>query len=234
MPSKQDLPALRIVSLPAGTDDEDTPRLIGNSGYRQIGHEQIPERTGECSAWELAKEEYGCSSLPGASSRDRGAYAQTETSWARMRTPSPEPIYSSSRRAPPPPQSLTFTPVPIYVAKQPMLWMMPTLSHDSALRAEDEPVFESSGCNGPSLDSRTQEEEHTPSDSVVDPACAPVTEEDAPSKGSIGHPHYCAQACKYIKKQRGCKDGDKCTRCHLCVFRNKKSKKSQQDDKEAD
>lgn len=44
------------------------------------------------------------------------------------------------------------------------------------------------------------------------------TAEDAPSKGSIGHPHCCASACKYTKKARGCKDGADCDRCHLCTF----------------
>jgi len=38
------------------------------------------------------------------------------------------------------------------------------------------------------------------------------------SQGSVGHPHSCAPACKYFKKQRGCKDGASCTRCHLCVW----------------
>jgi len=40
------------------------------------------------------------------------------------------------------------------------------------------------------------------------------------SPGSAGHPYCCAQPCKYVKKQRGCKDGDKCANCHLCVWRS--------------
>ncbi|CAE7395831.1 pkaR [Symbiodinium sp. CCMP2592] len=34
--------------------------------------------------------------------------------------------------------------------------------------------------------------------------------------GSLGHPYSCGPACKYALKSRGCKDGDMCTRCHLC------------------
>lgn len=41
-------------------------------------------------------------------------------------------------------------------------------------------------------------------------------EEHCPSVGSIGHPHTCAEACKFYPKARGCKDGALCTRCHLC------------------
>ncbi|CAD7958708.1 unnamed protein product, partial [Amoebophrya sp. A120] len=37
--------------------------------------------------------------------------------------------------------------------------------------------------------------------------------------GSCGHPHACAEACKYVRKQRGCKDGDNCDRCHVCIWR---------------
>mmetsp|Transcript_65321 Transcript_65321/g.103496 ORF Transcript_65321/g.103496 Transcript_65321/m.103496 type:complete len:245 (-) Transcript_65321:59-793(-) len=40
-----------------------------------------------------------------------------------------------------------------------------------------------------------------------------------PSSGSIGHPNTCAQACKYFRKARGCKDADRCDRCHLCIWK---------------
>lgn len=36
------------------------------------------------------------------------------------------------------------------------------------------------------------------------------------SVGSVGHPYTCTAACKYIGKRAGCKDGERCTRCHLC------------------
>lgn len=36
------------------------------------------------------------------------------------------------------------------------------------------------------------------------------------SVGSFGHPLTCAEACKYARKPKGCKDGRFCTRCHIC------------------
>lgn len=39
------------------------------------------------------------------------------------------------------------------------------------------------------------------------------------SKGSMGHPYACNEACKYAKKTRGCKDGASCDRCHLCEWK---------------
>mmetsp|Transcript_155550 Transcript_155550/g.270616 ORF Transcript_155550/g.270616 Transcript_155550/m.270616 type:complete len:233 (-) Transcript_155550:144-842(-) len=45
----------------------------------------------------------------------------------------------------------------------------------------------------------------------------------APSAGSIGHPFTCAEPCKYVrKKNRGCKDGAVCNRCHLCEWKKKR------------
>jgi len=34
--------------------------------------------------------------------------------------------------------------------------------------------------------------------------------------GSMGHPFTCGPACKYVLKNRGCKDGDMCSHCHIC------------------
>eukprot|EP00418_Pyrodinium_bahamense_P054054 CAMPEP_0179161242 /NCGR_PEP_ID=MMETSP0796-20121207/78914_1 /TAXON_ID=73915 /ORGANISM="Pyrodinium bahamense, Strain pbaha01" /LENGTH=341 /DNA_ID=CAMNT_0020863317 /DNA_START=46 /DNA_END=1071 /DNA_ORIENTATION=+ len=42
-----------------------------------------------------------------------------------------------------------------------------------------------------------------------------------PSAGSVGHPHACGRACKYLSR-KGCKDGASCTRCHLCKWSDKK------------
>lgn len=36
------------------------------------------------------------------------------------------------------------------------------------------------------------------------------------SVGSVGHPYACADACKYLRKSKGCKDGPTCPRCHFC------------------
>lgn len=41
---------------------------------------------------------------------------------------------------------------------------------------------------------------------------------EASTVGSIGHPLSCNVACKYHHKSRGCKDGAKCSRCHLCMW----------------
>lgn len=39
------------------------------------------------------------------------------------------------------------------------------------------------------------------------------------SVGSVGHPHACSEACRYVKRKNGCRDGDKCRKCHLCFWR---------------
>jgi hypothetical protein len=41
------------------------------------------------------------------------------------------------------------------------------------------------------------------------------------SVGSMGHPH-CNGACKYNSKAKGCKDGEQCDHCHICVWKNTK------------
>ena len=38
-----------------------------------------------------------------------------------------------------------------------------------------------------------------------------------PSMGSVGHPHMCAAPCKFAGKN-SCKDGESCTRCHICIW----------------
>lgn len=48
----------------------------------------------------------------------------------------------------------------------------------------------------------------------AEPEAAPC-----PSIGSSGHPCTCAEACKFVWKRRGCKEGAACDRCHLCVWR---------------
>lgn len=40
------------------------------------------------------------------------------------------------------------------------------------------------------------------------------------SIGSRGHPDNCNFPCKYFRKKAGCRDGAKCTRCHICEWRN--------------
>lgn len=47
-------------------------------------------------------------------------------------------------------------------------------------------------------------------------ASAAAVDQALPSVGSAGHPTGCNAPCKYFWKARGCKDGAKCDRCHLC------------------
>jgi len=48
---------------------------------------------------------------------------------------------------------------------------------------------------------------------------ANVDETAWPTRGSVGHPQTCAEACKYFRKARGCKDAENCDRCHLCSWK---------------
>eukprot|EP00928_Gymnodinium_smaydae_P079292 TRINITY_DN6325_c0_g1_i1.p1 TRINITY_DN6325_c0_g1~~TRINITY_DN6325_c0_g1_i1.p1 ORF type:complete len:506 (+),score=26.54 TRINITY_DN6325_c0_g1_i1:71-1519(+) len=47
----------------------------------------------------------------------------------------------------------------------------------------------------------------------------PQSPDGVPSMGSIGHPFTCGPACKYALKDKGCKDGYQCDRCHICVWK---------------
>jgi hypothetical protein len=38
------------------------------------------------------------------------------------------------------------------------------------------------------------------------------------SIGSMGHPHHCGNACKYVRRKGGCRDGRNCQSCHLCYW----------------
>mmetsp|Transcript_147503 Transcript_147503/g.268930 ORF Transcript_147503/g.268930 Transcript_147503/m.268930 type:complete len:254 (-) Transcript_147503:129-890(-) len=49
------------------------------------------------------------------------------------------------------------------------------------------------------------------------------------SIGSVGHPLTCAEPCKYVmKKNRGCKDGAACNRCHLCEWKKRGPRKTKE------
>jgi len=41
-------------------------------------------------------------------------------------------------------------------------------------------------------------------------------EPPVPSKGSVGHPYTCGNACKYFRRKGGCNEGENCSKCHLC------------------
>lgn len=48
------------------------------------------------------------------------------------------------------------------------------------------------------------------------------------SKGTIGHPISCrGLGCKFAAKDRGCKEGGDCLRCHLCVWKRAPEKEAQ-------
>jgi len=38
------------------------------------------------------------------------------------------------------------------------------------------------------------------------------------SLGTVGHPVSCAEACKYVKRKGGCRDGANCLKCHECFW----------------
>lgn len=56
------------------------------------------------------------------------------------------------------------------------------------------------------------------SDEESAPAEMQAGEPTCHSKGSIGHPFTCGNACKYFRKAKGCKDGLDCDHCHLCPW----------------
>lgn len=39
------------------------------------------------------------------------------------------------------------------------------------------------------------------------------------SLGTVGHPHSCGQACRYVRRKGGCRDGAMCKDCHQCSWR---------------
>lgn len=74
-------------------------------------------------------------------------------------------------------------------------------------------------------------------DGLLSPASAPppsLGSTPAPrsvvvSKGTIGHPHSCRRlGCKFASKERGCREGAECPRCHLCVWSRASEKEASQ------
>jgi hypothetical protein len=173
--------------------------------------------------------------------------------WMRMRTPSPDYTMYRGREPPAPPQALLeYSPTSYgaYMAEQPMFMpasyssympykpyycLMPMTSQssvdDSMSTDIDTSASRTSSCQWSSGASDGVEVQSHESDFLE--TCQPcmpeivmeITAANAPSPGSIGHPHHCEAACKYVKKPKGCKDGHNCSRCHLCDFRNSKVKK---------
>lgn len=46
------------------------------------------------------------------------------------------------------------------------------------------------------------------------------------SIGTKGHPHTCGDACKYARRKGGCRDGETCRNCHVCVWQRGRSEKA--------
>ncbi|CAE8584863.1 unnamed protein product [Polarella glacialis] len=38
------------------------------------------------------------------------------------------------------------------------------------------------------------------------------------SAGTLGHPSHCGEACKYVRRQGGCRRGNDCPQCHHCKW----------------
>jgi len=50
------------------------------------------------------------------------------------------------------------------------------------------------------------------------------TADEQTSVGTMGHPVSCGNACKYMRRRGGCRDGADCPNCHLCMWRREKGK----------
>lgn len=49
------------------------------------------------------------------------------------------------------------------------------------------------------------------------------------SLGSVGHPHSCASACRYVKRKGGCREGARCPNCHLCFWRRDRDQNAERE-----
>eukprot|EP00442_Polarella_glacialis_P036351 CAMPEP_0115118370 /NCGR_PEP_ID=MMETSP0227-20121206/44451_1 /TAXON_ID=89957 /ORGANISM="Polarella glacialis, Strain CCMP 1383" /LENGTH=388 /DNA_ID=CAMNT_0002519627 /DNA_START=65 /DNA_END=1231 /DNA_ORIENTATION=+ len=137
-----------------------------------------------------------------------GQADETEPAWARIRTPSPgEDRNSSHRLMLPATQSAPEMCMPYFELSclpcASPAWADLEDEHDGNDFNDDDktPTYNGSGsgcCSG--------------SDKAEGETCLV-------SMGSLGHPYTCAEACKYSKKARGCKDGPACDRCHLCEWK---------------
>jgi len=169
------------------------------------------------------------------------------TSWMRMRTPSPENMYSgyATGRAPPGPPGILlkstqdlalpqqYTPVLVQQQCMPVLcYVCPSNMGVNGQADSESGVGSMKRQSLPSVASwSTMASEDDRGFEAEDAQCLACGDPEVPesnfamdSKGSRGHPYSCASACKYIKKTRGCKDGADCDRCHLCAFHNKSKK----------
>jgi len=132
----------------------------------------------------------------------------------RLRTPSPDPAFYAWRG-----NERGEMPMPLLYVRHDFLMPMPEPSKaESSARA--------SSCRDFTSVEATEAESvggsntsHGPDDS---PNAAPS---EWPSLGSVGHPTDCRPPCKYAAKNRGCKDGDCCDHCHLCLWHPTKERR---------
>lgn len=151
------------------------------------------------------------------------------TSWMSMRTPSPvTPRYGGYAGCAPP----SFFASPAFFLQLPptMLQQPYTALKDVVANAPWRRKKASSESDTPSTTASTESEGGYGVFEEQLPGPNDTAEDAPPSKGSIGHPHCCAQACKYHKKPRGCKDGANCDRCHICVFQVVKPRRKTNED----
>eukprot|EP00930_Biecheleria_cincta_P047434 TRINITY_DN3288_c0_g1_i1.p1 TRINITY_DN3288_c0_g1~~TRINITY_DN3288_c0_g1_i1.p1 ORF type:complete len:425 (+),score=85.70 TRINITY_DN3288_c0_g1_i1:42-1316(+) len=47
------------------------------------------------------------------------------------------------------------------------------------------------------------------------------------SLGTMGHPHTCAEPCKYVRRKGGCMHGKACANCHACEWSRSSGQKAQ-------
>lgn len=135
-------------------------------------------------------------------SPQRGSVFHAEPEWARIRTPSPEPL----SRAP-----WSHATVPPMLATQ-----IQEVHHGTA---KDEVQMQASSLAKSNNGTRWADVE---GDSL--PTSSPSGL--LASLGSAGHPYDCSPACKYATRTKGCKDGRNCIHCHLCAWkRTKRSRK---------
>jgi len=67
--------------------------------------------------------------------------------------------------------------------------------------------------------SRPQRQGDEKANEAVHPQQPDAQASAAWSRGTDGHPHSCAAACKYARRKRSCRLGTQCPNCHECHWR---------------
>ncbi|CAK0845492.1 unnamed protein product [Prorocentrum cordatum] len=137
-------------------------------------------------------------------------WSAPDAAWARIRTPSPEPLAWQQSAPAKPPQWLPWQPPAVPQPPEPAAprerGPAPPAGEAKAAAAKQERT--QGGV--PEMPERPGAREAS---SGLPPGFRGVL-----SVGSVGHPYACREPCKYVRKSRGCKDGAQCDRCHACVW----------------